>query len=268
MSRRRSVKTHTAQLARADHPLQAEVMPGPRSPPLLNEQQLEVLQRAIAHDGALQNMFSGMGVAGIDKREATRYIRVAPLTQIELENMWRRSWLAGRVVDAPADDMTREWTKCTWNNYNEDEENAETLREAEEEFLMQDVTNESATWARLYGGAAVIPLIDGDDDLSKPLDVALIRKGSLQRFHVVDRWRIGPNGMWDRDRRSRNFGRPMGYLLADAADGAPPVHWSRVIVFTGRRLPYWLWRNNNMWGWRTSSTTSPTTTPCGPRSAR
>src|SRR4051812_19362092 len=169
MARRRSVKTHTAMLARADNPIAAEVMT-PARPRLTEAQMMR------AADAALQNLIVGMGVEGIDKRASTKYVPSTPFSKTELENMWRNSWLAGRVVDAPADDMTREWVKPTWDNYDKDEQNVQLLEAAEEDFDLPGIANESLTWSRLYGGSAVIPLIEGDDDLSKPLDVDLIRE--------------------------------------------------------------------------------------------
>src|SRR6516164_4615939 len=66
------------------------------------------------HD-TLQNFITGLGQAGVDPNVSTQYI-LNLLDRATLENMYRGDWLARKIVDAPPEDMTREWRSWQANN--------------------------------------------------------------------------------------------------------------------------------------------------------
>ena len=66
--------------------------------------------------------------------------------------MYRGSWLAKKIVNAVADDMTREWLHVTFDG----EELGTTIEQAEKRFALKRKTNEALKWSRLYGGAVII----------------------------------------------------------------------------------------------------------------
>jgi hypothetical protein len=169
------------------------------------------------------------------------------MNRIAVESMFMSSWLASRSVTTVADDMTREWVELSWDGHDDGQEDDKAIKVAEQRWDLCGKAHDALTWARLYGGSVIVPSFRGDEDMSKPLDISKIRRGSLQCLHVLDRWRIAPTGEIEYDRSSPNFGLPKTYVLADAADSVPTVHWSRVIRFNGRKLPYFLWRQNGMW---------------------
>ena len=63
-----------------------------------------------ANDG-LQNIVAELGTPK-DKASAWTYT-VRHQSNIELENIYRSSWLGRKIVDVPVDDMTRSWR--TWH---------------------------------------------------------------------------------------------------------------------------------------------------------
>lgn len=186
----------------------------------------------------LENVVAGLGTDR-DKRSYSVWADPRILTRQELENMYRGSWLAKKIVNAVADDMTREWLHVTFDG----EELGTTIEQAEKRFALKRKTNEALKWSRLYGGAVII-IGTRDKNLAKPLDVKNVRKGDLRYLHVVDRWRLSSAGSLNRDLESPNFGMPDSYVLAEST---VQVHHTRVLRFNGEKLPYFAWLRNAMW---------------------
>lgn len=192
----------------------------------------------------LQNVAAGLGTTR-DKRSFSAYAPVTTLTLNQLDTMYRSSWLAGRIVDTVAGDMTRQWVSLSWDGYDEDDGGADAVQDAEGEFELPGKTQEDITWARLYGGSAMLIGIKGEDPM-KPLNLNTIRKGSLQYLHVLDRNDIFTTGELDRT-LGPHLSQPLTYMIGDNANGAPMVHWSRVVIFRGRKLPKRAWQLNGCW---------------------
>lgn len=215
-------------------PLHPEVLPWTETSPTR-------ARRRSGIDGLL-NAISGAGTSR-DKRSATGYIR-CELGQQELDHIYSASWLAGNIVDIPAGDMVRAgWTR-TWDGYDKDQDSVTKVCLAEKDFGVRSKFHEALKWARKDGGSAVVIGIRNENP-STPLNPNAIRKGALQYLHVLDRWRIYPSGKIDRDVNSPNLGNPLTYMIAESA---VEVHWTRVIRFFGRRMPYFIRLHQNHWG--------------------
>ena len=188
----------------------------------------------------LENVVAGLGTDR-DKRSYSVWSDPRILTRQELENMYRGSWLAKKIVNIPADDMTREWLHVMFDD--DSEESQFAIEQAEKRFALKRKVNEALRWSRLYGGALII-IGTKDKDLSKPLDVKNIRKGDLRYLHVVDRWRVSGAAALNRDLESPNFGMPDSYVIAEST---VLVHHTRALRFNGSKLPYFAWLRNAMW---------------------
>lgn len=188
----------------------------------------------------LENVVAGLGTDR-DKRSYSVWSDPRILTRQELENMYRGSWLAKKIVNIPADDMTREWLHVMFDD--ESEASQFAIEQAEKRFALKRKVNEALRWSRLYGGALII-IGTKDKDLAKPLDVKNIRKGDLRYLHVVDRWRVSGAAALNRDLESPNFGMPDSYVIAEST---VLVHHTRVLRFNGSKLPYFAWLRNAMW---------------------
>lgn len=188
----------------------------------------------------LENVVAGLGTER-DKRSYSVWADPRVLVRQELEAMYRGSWLAKKIINAVADDMTREWLHVIFDD--DSEESQFAVEQAEKRFAVKSKVNEAVKWGRLYGGAMII-IGTRDKDLGKPLDVKMIRKGDLRYLHVVDRWRVSPAGSINRDLDSPNFGMPDSYVIAEST---VQVHHSRVLRFNGQKLPYFAWLRNGMW---------------------
>lgn len=190
---------------------------------------------------ALKNEQSGLGTWR-DKRSYSNYGFVGPLGDQQLRAMFRKSWLANAIITIPVEDMIREGITVKWDGISK--EDATTIKRAEKKFRLKAVQHEALTWGRLFGGAAVIPIIDGQA-WDQPLNMSSIKKDSLKGFMVWDRtWVIPQGGAPDRDFNSPNFGKPLFYTVRNSS---VKVHWSRVFRFEGRLIDYDDFLANNFW---------------------
>lgn len=188
----------------------------------------------------LENLVAGLGT-GQDKRSYTRYGVTAKLMQPELESMYRDSWLSKKIVNIPAEDMTRAWRTVAFDDASSP--NLKLIEQAEKRLCVQSKFSEALRWARLYGGCCII-IGTKDGEFEKPLEVKTIKKGDLKWLHVADRYRLTASGTVTADLDSANFGLPDAYTLAD--NGAR-IHHSRIIRFNGQKLPYYPWIANAYW---------------------
>lgn len=184
---------------------------------------------------AFSNPLFRLGWGSQSPLEATEY----PLTRMSdnyalLNSLYRTNWVVQNVVSLMVDDMLREWYRLKGNVSPEAQS---ALDRVERQTRIRDRLNEGLRWGRLYGGAAGLIMIKGQDDLSKPLDLDMIYPGSFEGLYILDRWQgITPNmGLvfegGDPVPESYNITDAEGHTVVN-------VHHSRVVRFTGRDLPY------------------------------
>lgn len=189
---------------------------------------------AVATMDAFSNPLFHLGYGSQSPLEATEY----PLTRMTdnyalLNSLYRDNWVVQNVVGLMVDDMLREWYKLrgTISPEYQDE-----LARVERVTQIRARLNEGLRWGRLYGGAAGLIMIDGQNDLSKPLDLEMIYPGSFKGLYILDRWQgISPN-----IRLVFEGGEevPESYSVVDGSGNTvATVHHSWVIRFTGRELP-------------------------------
>lgn len=224
---KREVKTPGAALARTNNPIAAIDTGRPRS-------------RSKGRDG-LMNVISGLGTSQ-DKRTHSYWARPRVLTRDELENMYRGSWLAKRIINSVADDMTSKGWRFGFDAESEDAK--ADIRKFEKKFGVYAKVNEALRWARLYGGGVLLLGVNGQGDLSQPLDPSLVKPGQLRWVRPMDRWRLGAAGPIITDLESPFFGDPETYIVAESS---VQVHRSRLMKFDGEKLPYFPWTANGYW---------------------
>jgi phage-related protein (TIGR01555 family) len=166
--------------------------------------------------------------------------------RIQMEAAYRSSWICGMAVDAVAEDMTRAGIELASDI---DPDDAERIHATLEEFQVWDALCDTAKWARLYGGAIAVMLIDGQD-VSTPLNLDSIQKDQFKGLLVLDRWLVMPSLQDLVTEYGPNLGKPKFYTVV--ADGMAlrnqRIHYSRVIRLEGLKLPYWQRIAENLWG--------------------
>lgn len=163
-----------------------------------------------------------------------------------LEWVHRGSWLGGVAIDVVADDMTRAGVDIG-GDLKPDAISA--LEESITTLGVWNSINDTIKWARLYGGAVGVLLIDGQDT-STPLRLSTIRKGQFRGILPLDRWMVEPSLEDLVTDMGPDLGLPKFYRVTAQAPALSrmSIHHSRVIRLEGIRLPYWQRLMENLWG--------------------
>lgn len=187
---------------------------------------------------AFSNPIFRLGYGSQSPLEATEY----PLTRMTdnyalLNSLYRDNWVVQNVVGLMVDDMLREWYKLRGSispEYLDDLERVERTTHLREKLAL------GLKWGRLYGGAAGLILIRGQEGmLDKPLDLETIMPGAFAGLMILDRWMgIVPEMGLVKEMGDPDFGLPEYYTVNDSTGRVvAKVHHSRVVRFTGRDLP-------------------------------
>lgn len=165
-----------------------------------------------------------------------------PLTRFSLNfwglvSMYEGSWIARRIVDAPAADVIKTWPKIMC-----DMEPKELARV--DAAVRRTNTKGQSLWGmelgRLFGGAGALIVIKGHENkLDEPLDLDDIPIGSYRGLSVFDRWSgIQPSGDICQDiERPLDVNLPEYYTVSPQGGGSFNVHASRILRFCGPRMP-------------------------------
>lgn len=167
-----------------------------------------------------------------------------------LNSLYRGDWIAGRIIDIPPEDMTKNWYKLSCQVEPDQEA---ILARVERRTHVREKILEGLQWGRLYGGAAGIMVIEGQEDmLDKPLDLNMILPGQFKGIITADRWSgVFPSSELVSDISDTDYGLPEYYVFSmdDAnMDYGLRVHHSRVLRFTGAKLPYIERITESNWG--------------------
>lgn len=186
---------------------------------------------------AFSNPLFRLGYGSQSPLEATEY----PLTRMTgnyalLNSLYRGNWIVQNVVEIIPDDMCRKWFTVSGAV---DPGDLRRLERAQTGAALRDSVNEGLRWGRLYGGAAGLIMIRGQEGmLDRPLDLESILPGTFQGLYVLDRWcGITPEMSLVYDGRGRMV--PEYYsITGEGGITVARVHHSRVVRFLGRELPY------------------------------
>ena len=201
----------------------------------------------IATADSFQNFLTRTGIGTGNTNDGSTY-GFNPITRnrTKLEWIYRGSWVAGAVIDAVAEDMTREGVEI---NGEDDPERLKELSEAANELQLWPKLAETIKWARLYGGAIGVIMIDGQA-MESPLRLDTIGKGAFKGILPLDRWMLQPTYSNLITELGPNLGKPALYdVIADAAGiQRMQVHHTRCVRMEGVTLPYMQRITENYWG--------------------
>ena len=191
--------------------------------------------------GGYTNIASGNGTGrAIDSYSGRKPMPY--LTYMDIDELYRSNWMAKKLIDIPASDMTRKW-----RNFTHDDAGVIKKRGLVEKKLnVKDVVRRAIQWADLYGGAVIVLHLDDKKEISKPLDVNKIKKGQLSGIDVVFKDQIVPASQINLNPYSSHFQSPEFYYIASA--DRQLIHHSRIIPFYGAELPLYSLLKQNSWG--------------------
>ena len=204
------------------------------------------LGRVKIHDG-IANFESRIGLGTDNQMSGSRYT-IQPLSRqrLELDAMYRSSWIVRQAVGVIADDMTRAGVTLKGTDA------VDQLQNALRRMNMWRRIAETIRWARLYGGCIAVMLIDGAD-MATPLEVDRVGKGQFRGLAVLDRWVLQPSSTLV-GKFGPNWSRPDHYRVVAGSANMPSeltdgdIHHSRVLRFEGDDLPYYQRAYEMGWG--------------------
>jgi uncharacterized protein len=192
---------------------------------------------------SLRSLLGGLGDPSRDKRAGVYYGQTV-LTDDQLLNAYRSSWLPRNIVDIPALDAIRKG-----RDWQADGPQIEAIEAEEQRLGFWIKIHEALRRARLWGGAAIYIAAEGDP--SQPLDAEKLKKGGIRYLTVLSRREISA-GELDQDALSETYGWPRDYEVTGSGVMAK-VHPSRLVVLVGNPHPDpWLAQGPNR-GWGDSA---------------
>lgn len=172
----------------------------------------------------LANVLTGRGTT-VDRATQNFWVRRFSTPQ-QIEAAYLGSWLHRKIIDIPAQDMTR-----AGRDWDAEDGEIEKIEAEEKRLGYWPKLREAVRLGRLGGGAILIGL---GDDPSQPLPTN-IRPGQVQYLVVLSRWQL-QLGEFDNDPASSGFNQPKAFTLAGTSSQAT-IHPSRLVCFQGLPIP-------------------------------
>lgn len=189
-----------------------------------------------------QNVYSGMGISGQDKRASTTFGTPMKLGEQELDDLYRGDGFGRRIVDLVANDMVREWF------YVEGDTDGDTLAALKKLRYKRHLTK-AIRQARLMGGAGIFMMVDdGADDPAEPLIPDRVKK--IESLKVYNRYELS-RLEWYQDPDEPNIGQTSVYTInpRDQASHTFNVHETRLLKIDGADVSTRVrWQSNDGWG--------------------
>ncbi|MGA3827381.1 DUF1073 domain-containing protein [Pseudomonas chlororaphis] len=210
-------------------------------------QQTDVARKSFMTGDSFQNFTARVGLGTANQNSGSSYgVTFVSRNRIQMEAVYRSSWLAGRAVDCRAKDMTREGIE--FNSVMPPEEK-DKLSRAFERLQIWKGLCDNEKWSRLYGGSIAVMLIDGQRP-ETPLRLDTIGPGQFKGLLVLDRWLVQPSLESLVTEYGPDLGKPKFYTVVADAQALinQKIHYTRVIRREGVELPYWQRIAENGWG--------------------
>ena len=209
----------------------------------LNERGREILRRK---NGAVRphredgyvNLLNKYGTKQ-DNSEAYKFEREPVIPDMQLTGLYEGNGLFSKIIDTPAEEALKHGFDL---NLKSDELNA-FVEDALDDLEWEERAATAIKWARLYGGALIVMLIDDGRGLEEPVDWEHIR--SIDELRVYERAIVQPDyaSLYQQDyggkgvgNRVSKFGQPEYYYVSSIY-GSFKVHESRCLVFRNGVLP-------------------------------
>lgn len=223
-----------------------------------NARQQQRLAAKVTHDtdrarksfitrDSFENFAARVGLQANNQNSAAHYtFDLVSRNRVQMEAVYRSSWIAGMAVDVVAEDMTREGIELQSGLGPEEKDK---LDQAMDRLQIWEQLCDNVKWSRLYGGSIAVMLVDGQD-VSTPLKLDTINKGQFKGLLVLDRWLVQPSLENLVTELGPNLGKPKFYTVVADAQALinQKIHYTRVIRLEGVQLPYWQRIAENGWG--------------------
>lgn len=222
----------------------------------LNERGRQILRqktggavRPMREDGYV-NLLNKYGTTQ-DNSESYGFNREPLIPDMQLTSLYEGNGLFTKIIDAPAEEAMKHGFDLGLKN----DELVAFVEEALDDLEWEEKAATAIKWARLYGGAIIVMLIDDGRGLEEPLDWKSIR--SIDELRVYERAIVQADttSLYTQDfggkgagNRVSKFGQPEFYYVSSIY-GSFRVHESRCLVFRNGVLPEQVSDSNYLfWG--------------------
>lgn len=197
----------------------------------------------------LGNQQSGMGIQGKDPFTQVVINNARLLSEHEIRALYRGSWLIRRIIDTPAQDMTRKGVEIIIHEGGDEsdasaalalyDQGGQNVSPYSRQLSGHDAFRRAKRDADLFGRAYIVMRVNGAEDPARPLRTVR----SFEGLSVLNRYQLRPSI------GTLNHESPEFYQVARAENrdlttqgGLPfnqKIHHSRVLVFDGAEIhPY------------------------------
>ena len=182
------------------------------------------------------NMLNKVGTKQ-DNSTAYQYSAEPFVTDMELSRLYEGNGLFSKIINRPAEEAVKHGLDIDFG----DEDISEYIEEELDGLFWENRFATAEKWARLYGGAIIVMLVDDGRGLEEPLDWDNVK--SLKELRVYDRSIVQPDyfGLYGVKNYNNidfnpSIGEPEHYQVFSIY-GYFVVHKSRCLVFKNGELP-------------------------------
>lgn len=223
---------------------------------LLLEQQMRLKRGAAIIEGTQEtfrqdgysNMLNKYGTKQ-DNSTAYTYSGEVMTDDQQLTNLYAGNGLFANIIDRPSEEAVKHGLDIDFD----DEDIKEYVEEKLEDLDYEEKFATAERWARLYGGAIIVMLVDDGKKLEEPLDWSAVK--GIEELQVYERPLVQLDSSslyqynWkDPQEEKRKIGEPEKYHVSSIY-GSFTVHRSRCLVFRNGKMPQRIMSENyRYWG--------------------
>lgn len=171
-----------------------------------------------------------------DNSESYRFQSEEMVSDLELMNLYEGNGLFTKIIDRPSEEAIKHGFDIDYG----DDKTSEYVEEKMDALQVEEHFATAEKWARLFGGAIIVMLVDDGRGLEEPLDWNSVQ--SIEELRVFERSIVQPDYTslygfdFDITDKTRPIGQPEYYDVFSQY-GTFRVHYSRCLVFRNGRLP-------------------------------
>lgn len=155
-----------------------------------------------------------------------------------LGTFYEQDGLARRIIDVIPEDMVTAGFKIEGIN------DEAAFRSMWDEKRLNAKIIDALAWSRLFGGSAIVALVSDGRMLKSPA----MKGAKLEDIRVYDRNQVRVKRR-ETNARSVRYGEPVIYTISTGGDVKDyDVHYTRICIIDGERLPNEKRRQNDGWG--------------------
>nr|DAO19759.1 MAG TPA: Portal [Caudoviricetes sp.] len=161
----------------------------------------------------------------------------------EYEDLFTYNGLAQKIIKAPADEAVR--AGFSLKDGEADIEQNDVVQSILEDLDFQQVFSTALCWDRLFGGGAVLMMLDDGGELSEPVNEKQLRR--IESMKVYDAQDVNPLAYCE-DPTDDRYGLPNVYTVINYNGASFNVDASRLLIFDGGIVSNRRRRERNGWG--------------------